>query len=154
MIVYGTRLFGKVDEIPGAFHVATKFFHVSFLPLIPTSSWVVIDGSKKSGVMSSSWSGVQLPSLHWSSIGMAWLRVLLIYGAIGLAVVAIAAFEGGGVSAVAVPAALSAVCVGAAVYSYQLGKMTPERVEVFARMPGVPSELVAHAKQMLPQPNA
>jgi len=152
MIVFGTRLFGKVDDVPGAFHVATRFFHVSFLPLIPTSSWIVLEDSKESGFMSSSWSGVQLPSLSWSSIGMAWLRVLSIYGTIGLACVALVGKHDGG--QIAIPALLALVCLGTLLYSYKINKMTAERIEAFSRLPGVPSELVAHAKQHLAQERA
>jgi len=38
VIVWGSRLYGKVDVVPGFFHVATRFGHVYYLPLIPTQS--------------------------------------------------------------------------------------------------------------------
>lgn len=154
MIVFGTRLFGKVDDVPGAFHVATRFFHVSFFPLIPMGSWIVLESSKESGFMSSSWSGVQLPSLSWSSIGMAWLRTLSIYGAVGLAIVALASADDGGPKKIAIASFLALLCLGALFYSYKITKMTPERAEAFARMPGVPSELAAHAKQLFTEERA
>jgi len=43
MIVYGSGLYGKTDEVPGLFYVATTFGHVWFLPLFPLVSCLVID---------------------------------------------------------------------------------------------------------------
>lgn len=70
MIIFGTRLFGKVDAVPGMFHVATKFFHINFLPLIPTGSWLVVDQN------GSSWRGVEIP-VSMKSVAVAWIRFLL-----------------------------------------------------------------------------
>ena len=50
MIVYGTRLYGYCDEIEGVGHVATKFAHIWFLPLIPLSGFFVFDGDDDRGV--------------------------------------------------------------------------------------------------------
>lgn len=87
MIIYGTRLFGKCDEIPGAGHVATQFFHVYFLPLIPMGSHFVIEGSKSG----SQYKAIPL-SLSWRSIGFAWLRASaalgLLFGIAGAFIVA------------------------------------------------------------------
>lgn len=70
MIIFGTRLFGKVDKVPGLFHVATKFAHVNFLPLIPLEGWLVLeqDGSQ--------WRGLQIP-ISMKSVAVAWIRFLL-----------------------------------------------------------------------------
>jgi hypothetical protein len=38
IIVWGSRLYGKVDAVPGLFHVATRFGHIWYLPLIPMGS--------------------------------------------------------------------------------------------------------------------
>ncbi|HZS35987.1 MAG TPA: hypothetical protein VFF06_04135 [Polyangia bacterium] len=38
---YGTRLSGKVDSFAGSY-VATRFFHIYYVPLIPLSSWLVL----------------------------------------------------------------------------------------------------------------
>jgi hypothetical protein len=69
MSVFGTRLFGKVDTVPGVFHVATKCFHINFVPLIPVQTYVVIsqDGRQFRGVP---------VSLSFKSFGMAWLRLI------------------------------------------------------------------------------
>src|SRR5215510_5340106 len=73
LIVFGVRMFGKVDQVNGVFHIATRFFHLNFLPLFPTESYLVLpDGSV-----------IQLEKISWVSVRMAWLRVLL--GALALA---------------------------------------------------------------------
>jgi hypothetical protein len=41
MIVFGSGLYGKTDEVPGLFYVATTFGHLWFIPLVPTRSLLV-----------------------------------------------------------------------------------------------------------------
>jgi len=72
-MVFGTRLFGKVDAVPGLFHVATKFAHINFVPLIPLEGWLVF-GEEGNG-----WRGVTIP-MSMKSVGVAWLRFLLAVG--------------------------------------------------------------------------
>lgn len=76
-IVFGHRFFGRVDEVPGFFHVATKFFHLWYIPLVPVKSVVIIGRDKKSVA------GVAAP-LSMKSIFMAWLQAALV----GLCIVA------------------------------------------------------------------
>ena len=71
VIVWGSRLYGKVDVVPGFFHVATRFGHVYYLPLIPTQSFVVL------GQSGDQFRGVAIP-LSAKSILLAWLRALLV----------------------------------------------------------------------------
>jgi len=67
MSVFGTRLYGKVDEVPGLGHVATNFFHINFVPLIPTKSWFVLEET------SEGWNGAPV-SMSGKSIVVAWMR--------------------------------------------------------------------------------
>src|SRR5438874_1254623 len=69
-IVWGSRLMGKTDVVPGLFHVATKFGHVYYLPLIPTASYVVLAQNGES------FRGVPI-TLSVKSILMAWARTAL-----------------------------------------------------------------------------
>lgn len=66
-VVYGTRLYGKTDQVPGFFHVATKFAHVQYLPLIPYGSYVVVSTN------GDSFRGVPIP-LSGKSVMLAWAR--------------------------------------------------------------------------------
>jgi hypothetical protein len=63
VIVWGSRLMGKCDVVPGLFHVQTRFGHLWYLPLIPTGSYLVLGPD----------SGIQV-SLSAKSIFLAWAR--------------------------------------------------------------------------------
>jgi hypothetical protein len=41
-IILGTGLYGRVDKVPSGEHVATNFFHIFFLPIVPLGSVVVV----------------------------------------------------------------------------------------------------------------
>lgn len=83
-IVWGSRLMGKTDVVPGLFHVATKFGHIYYLPLIPTGSYVVI------GEDSKNFRGVSI-GLSFKSIFTAWLRTGLFLVAMGFSVAVLVA---------------------------------------------------------------
>jgi hypothetical protein len=74
-MVFGTRLLGKVDAVPGLGHVATRFFHVNFLPLIPTQSYLVLARTGKS------FRGIPIP-LSFKSLVIAWVRTITFAAAI------------------------------------------------------------------------
>ena len=65
IFIFGTRLFGKVDEVSGYFHVATEFFHIDYVPLFPVKSWIV---TSQSG---GQWDGVEIPICR-KSMMLAW----------------------------------------------------------------------------------
>ena len=73
--VFGSRLMGKVDEVPGLFHVATKFGHINFLPLIPMQSYVVL------GKNGRSFRGVPIP-MSGKSVLAAWGRSIGVLAAL------------------------------------------------------------------------
>jgi 4-amino-4-deoxy-L-arabinose transferase-like glycosyltransferase len=82
MIVWGTRLFGKVDEVPGLFHVATQFFHVWYVPLIPLGTHLVFEEGGEG------WQGLPV-RLSLKSVTVAWVRGFaaagaIVFGLIGL----------------------------------------------------------------------
>jgi hypothetical protein len=80
--VFGHRLYGKVDAIPGIGHVATKFFHFDYVPLVPTESWLVTAQSGKT------WRGVKIP-LSAKSVFVGWGRATAILAAVTGAVIAL-----------------------------------------------------------------
>ncbi len=146
MFVFGNRLFGKVDQVPGLFHVATKFFHVNFVPLFPLGSWVVLHGSEKSSLTGTSWNGVELERIRWSSVSMAWLRLGLGIAA-GIFAGATLAQVAGGVHPRAIAAALfSASCIAGLVLSYRLGRATEDSLQRLAADANVPADLVHAAR--------
>jgi hypothetical protein len=87
VIIWGSGLYGKVDEVPQLCHVATRFGHLYYIPLIPLGSYAVFD---KSG---DQFSGAPIP-LSGKSVVMAWLRAACVVGAAVSGVAAIINFAG------------------------------------------------------------
>jgi len=83
IIIWGSRLYGKTDEVPGLLHVATKFGHLWYLPLIPMGSFVVFDAVKEG------WQGVPI-GLSFKSMLLGWLRVGTVVAGTILMLVALA----------------------------------------------------------------
>ena len=81
VFVFGSRLYGKVDNVKGLFYVATKFGHFDYFPLFPAGSWIV---TEKTG---NGWRGVPIP-VSFKSILMGWLRAVavlaIVLGAVGM----------------------------------------------------------------------
>ena len=67
---YGTRLSGKIDSCAGSY-VATRFFHIYYIPLIPLSSWLVLGEDR----------ALPMP-MQWRSVLAGYLR-----GAISIAAI-------------------------------------------------------------------
>ena len=114
MIVWGSRLYGKVDVVPGLFHVATKFGHINYFPLIPRMSFVVLrqDGDQ--------WQGVPIP-LNFKSVVFAWLRAGLLVATI-IAAIMSPAMRGISPWSWAPPAIIAVACLGGfAILGYHKG---------------------------------
>jgi len=82
MIVFGKRLYGKVDLVPGLFYVATNFVHIWYVPLVPLGSNLIIHEDKEG------WQGMPL-GLSFKSFLVAWLRGASIAGAVIFAIFAL-----------------------------------------------------------------
>src|SRR5205809_786095 len=89
IIIWGQRLAGKVDRVPGLFYVTTQFFHLYYVPLIPLKTYVVIEGTEEGD----GFKGVGVP-MSGKSVLIGWLRSALVLGIIASVIfAAIAAFE-------------------------------------------------------------
>ena len=69
MGVHGTKLCGKVGRVPRVGYVATRFFHLNYLPIIPLGSFAVLEGTHRNG----RFSGSPVP-LNVRSILVGYLR--------------------------------------------------------------------------------
>ncbi len=88
VIIWGSRLMGKVDVVPGLFHVATQFGHLNYLPLIPMGTYLVLsqDGNGFRGMPI---------GFSFKSMLMAWVRTgLFLVAVIASIIGAIAAGDG------------------------------------------------------------
>lgn len=121
-IVFGSRLMGKVDEVPGLFHVATKFAHVDYVPLIPLESYVITwtDGKKFRGIRI---------RLSGRSILFAWIRAISLVAFVAMAIWAIVDLTGHGT----IRPVLGASSLAAAVVFYLFTWHKPLRRASFNR---------------------
>jgi hypothetical protein len=102
VVVYGQRLCGQVDRVPGLCYVSTLFWHVQYIPLFPLRGYVVREGSENG----EQFQGVRIP-LSLKSVLAGYLRGWLAAAAIfsgGVAAAATTSFyigvENGGIIAV------------------------------------------------------
>jgi hypothetical protein len=49
IIIFGQRMYGKVDRVPGICYVITIFAHLNFIPLVPVRSYIVLEGTEEGG---------------------------------------------------------------------------------------------------------
>ena len=76
-VIYGKRLFGRVDKVQGVFMVATQFFHIWFVPLIPIGSYIIFAGSEDG----QGFRGVKM-TLDAKSVLAAYVRAFLVIAGI------------------------------------------------------------------------
>ena len=113
-IVWGTRMMGKVDAVPGVGHVATKFFYLQYVPLIPVETYLVF---REVGEQIH---GVQIP-FSPKSILVAWLRTGCVVAAVGLCIAGVIAISERHRADGAICFVGAALLVGAFIYSYYFG---------------------------------
>lgn len=131
ILIWGKGLYGKVDEVPGLFYVATQFGHLWYIPLVPTGSYLVLgkDGER--------WQGVKV-SFSFKSFAIAWLRALGILAVLvcGL-MTAILATDN---QPFAVPLIVAAVALAVVVATYVVKKITRpsyERAHALGELAGL-----------------
>jgi hypothetical protein len=138
--VWGSRLYGKVDNVKGLFHVATKFGHFDYFPLIPMGSWVITEQT------GSGWRGVPIP-VSLKSIVVGLLRALSVPGLlVGTAMLAMA-FDSRKPSVESLVAASAVIAISlfflvGCRYVPGLGKATPRRAEELGRLLGLRQEVL------------
>src|SRR5688500_3030904 len=134
-IVFGVKVFGVVDKVPGGFCVGTRFVHIWYLPLIPLGSYVVLDWTEDG------FEGIRKP-LDLKSIAFAWLRAALILGAI--ATFALSIFGPAGYTSGTWLAA-GIGCIALFLFTHALAKATPARARELAEWISDRMELVETA---------
>jgi hypothetical protein len=81
MIIVGVRNFGGTDQVPGLFHVQTRFFHFDFIPLVPLGSYLMIDVRSMNDARRKRLA-IEIP-VSIKSIAVAWVRFLATAAMIG-----------------------------------------------------------------------
>jgi hypothetical protein len=137
MIIYfGTRLYGKTDVVPGTCHVATRFFHLYRIPLVPLGSWIVTSQTF------TTFHGIQT-RLSIKSVLLAWLRTALVVGTLLCSIAAVTELckHAGAHKDAILPCAVVAI-VGAILWraSYLFSTASPERARDLLVKLGMPAE--------------
>jgi hypothetical protein len=137
IVIFGTQRYGKVDQVPGLFHVVTDFFHIDFLPLVPTASYLILDGTDR---------GARI-GLSGKSILFTWLRLALFVGG-GVALVVAIYFLTRRLDLIEWSHALGTLALSASLFylfwaSYRFTRARPARALELARHVGIPPEVLA-----------
>jgi len=113
-MLYGSDLYGRVDPIRGAgAQVATLFFHVMFVPLIPGKSYLV-DSASVAGVGEREFQGKELPALDRRSVARGYLEGGILAVIVLATVKGALAFRGGATNTCLLAAGV--VALGVAIY--------------------------------------
>ncbi len=143
MLVVGVKLYGKSDQVPGLFYVATHFFHVAFCPLIPVLSYLIVEGNERGEKFQG-----QRIGLSFKSVFFGWLRAWLLISsgvillwAMDLADNALGGRPGGETAIVL--GIFVIIQLGAFGYSYLLSRAGPKRALKLATRVGIPPEVLA-----------
>ena len=113
-IVWGTRMMGKVDAVPGVGHVATKFFYLQYIPLIPVETYLVFRE------VGEEIHGVRIP-FSPKSIVIAWLRAGCVVAALGMLIAGVLVLSERHQAEALMCLVGAVVLVSAFIYSYYFG---------------------------------
>jgi hypothetical protein len=136
MFLWGTIYYGKVDRVPGHFHVVTCFLHIFWFPIAPceNSSFLVVEGYRRRR-------GWWVP-LSGKSVAFAYLRAVLAVVAAGAVLGALAVWGSPAQSALSREASVALSLAGVVLaiasvamfrFSYRLSQPSPDRVEQLRR---------------------
>ena len=142
LIFHGEQLYGKVDHVPGHFHVATRFFYVQFLPLLPLGSVIVVEEPlSKEG-----WQN-QATKFSLKSVLMAWFRAaLVIVGPILIIVGMVELADRKPDRSFGAGMICTGVCLfGLNWFTYRITCARPDRALAIGTELGVPPERLAQA---------
>ncbi|QAT87459.1 MAG: hypothetical protein EOO72_07010 [Myxococcaceae bacterium] len=150
MVMFGSRLYGKVDEIPGLGYVATKFGHINFVPLIPLEGWLV---TAEEG---NGWRG-QAIAMSGKSVLVAWARMLFIVVGLGSLLFGFLSFTNLESTNAILLGLLGLACIGGLIASYKWRWVThasPERALEIAQEAGISVEGLAQLRRLYATPEA
>lgn len=140
LVMFGSRMFGKTDVVPGVCHVVTKFFHINFLPLIPLESYVVVAGSEKGD----GFKGKQIP-MSFKSVLIGWVRAAAFLTGVFCGVMLLVALTDNRSHALTQLVVTTAVSWSAFIATYRFGKASVPRSIYLARELGISEELLEKA---------
>ena len=132
IIVWGSGTYGKCDEVPGIRHVATRFGHLWYIPLIPTATYAIIEKLDDGG-----FNGAKIP-FSFKSFLLGWFRAACIVGLIFGSCITYVGFDVGDGW---IPLIITLAILGALIGSYKLfGVASYERAKELGRHLGLTNE--------------
>jgi hypothetical protein len=142
-IFFGSRLYGKADQVPGLFHMATEFFYIQFLPLGPTRSFLVLEGPGERVIRM---------GLSAKSIFFAYLRTALALCCIIGFVVGFVGLKENKAAPLG-PFIVGGACIPMFFLTYVVSRPSPLRAFRLALKAGLPMEMLAehYAKTLTPE---
>ncbi len=140
IIMFGTRLYGKVDRVPGLFYVASHFAYLNYVPLFPTGSYLVFEGSESG----EQFRGVPL-GINGKSVMFGYLRAVSLLVGVALIALGFVALMDNDVNFGIALIVAGIVAELAFLLSYRLGRPSPARALALANRAGIPPETIARA---------
>lgn len=131
---FGTRNCGKVDHVPGLFYVVLSFFHIQFVPLVPTGSMIMLDDGSERGMKI---------SMSGKSVLIAYLRTFLILAGIVAIIVGVICVSQRDILPAAVLLPLGVGMIVFFFVTYKLTRPGAERAVYLAQELGLPPEVLA-----------
>ncbi|HEY3445201.1 MAG TPA: hypothetical protein VGK67_02510 [Myxococcales bacterium] len=155
MLIFGKRLFGRVDEVQGVFYVAPLFGHLFYFPLVPLQTWLLVSGSEHfAGGAQGEWtaSGIPIPTSA-KSVLFGWARGFLLAAAFASVPAALQGLledrTGREYLPPWGPGAVIAACLIAFALSRPLSRPGVARLDAMIRRGLVPLELIEKAERAL-----
>jgi hypothetical protein len=139
LIVFGQTRCGKVDQVPGLFHVVTEYFHIYYFPFIPLGSYLILEAKQNNPAFR----GTRI-YMNLKSVLMGWFRALLVVGCIGglIGGIVVAAEGGKAAELILIPLVLIGGCLGLYWLTRRFERASRERALALAEEVGLPAEFV------------
>ncbi len=129
ILIWGSSMYGKCDEVPGICHVATQFGHLWYIPLIPTGTYAIIEKHDDG-----SFNGAKIP-FSFKSFLLGWFRAAAIVGLIAGVCITYVGFD---VNDGWIPLGVTVGILGALIASYKLcGTASYERARNIGKQLGL-----------------
>ncbi|MEM7234280.1 MAG: hypothetical protein AAF517_19030 [Planctomycetota bacterium] len=127
MIIFGTRNYGKTDNIADSFHVSTRFFHIWFVPLLPLGSYLMAETTDDED-----W-GISVPFSFKSTL-LGWARFPALIAGVCLVLVPV---PGGGTTVAGV---VCLVMFAVAMFAPQLRNASYDRAVELCEVAQLPAQ--------------
>lgn len=121
MLIFGTKFFGQVETIDDHIHIATRFHHLLFIPLIYQGSFIVLDENQALRVP------INLKSIAFACLRLSLVAVIIYATLVLMMMLSYSPIELDAWIAAACSAAVIILSFVAVYYSFQFGKASEQK---------------------------